>query len=99
MQQVMSIGNGVAFKMESKRLQEIHLGLQKRWWNYLTPQDKQGLWPHITVQNKVPALEAKKLQAELAKDFKVFEISGLGFDLWEYHGGPWRHVQTFLFAI
>jgi hypothetical protein len=97
-QQVVFIGNGVAFKIENKQLHYLHKQMQKQWWSYLTAQDQQGLWPHVTIQNKVPAVEAKKLQEELSRNFQSFEAFGIGLDLWEYHNGPWRHVQTFLFT-
>jgi 2'-5' RNA ligase len=94
---VASIGNGVAYKTESPQLQAIHLNLQKQWQQWLIPQDKNKLWPHITIQNKVKPETAKDLLAELNVDFKPFNITAIGFDVWEYLGGPWKYQQHFRF--
>jgi 2'-5' RNA ligase len=88
---VASIGRGVAYKTESQQLQTIHLKLQKQWQQWLIPQDKNKLWPHITIQNKVKPETAKDLLAQLNVDFEPFDITAIGFDVWEYLGGPWKH--------
>lgn len=95
--QVVSIGAGVAFKLECEALKQLHKNLQQQWQTWLTPQDKQTLWPHITIQNKVDRQTALNLQQELNRDFKAFEIQGLGFTFWEYLGGPWQMLQTLKF--
>lgn len=95
--ELMSIGRGVAFKLESKELVQMHKSFQKEWEHLLTPQDKQKLRPHITVQNKVTAQEAKTLLACLKATFNPFTITGTGLQLWEYLGGPWRLLNVFSF--
>ena len=92
--EVVSIGAGVAFKLESDELKKLHKKLQQQWQQWLTPQDKQTLWPHITIQNKVDRQTAVQLQQELNSNFKPFEIQGLGLTLWEYLGGPWGLIQS-----
>ena len=92
--EVVSIGAGVAFKLESDELKKLHKKLQQQWQQWLTPQDKQTLWPHITIQNKVDRQTAVQLQQELNSNFKPFEIQGLGLTLWEYLGGPWVLIQS-----
>ncbi len=92
--QVVNIGAGVAFKLECTALKNLHKTLQQQWQVWLTPQDKQTLWPHITVQNKVARQTALNLQQELGRDFEPFEIQGLGLTLWEYLGGPWRLIEN-----
>ena len=92
--EVVSIGAGVAFKIESTALKQLHKNLQQQWQLWLTPQDKQTLWPHITVQNKVDRQTAVQLQKALSLDFKPFEIQGLGLTFWEYLNGPWKLVET-----
>lgn len=89
-----SLGNGVAYKIESEQLQQLHKQLQKRWAQWLIPQDKNKLWPHITIQNKVTPDSAKQLLQKLSADFKPFEILATGLNLWEYKGGPWRFIKT-----
>lgn len=95
--QVVSIGAGVAFKLECDALKKLHKNLQQQWQQWLTPQDKQALWPHITIQNKVDRQTALQTQQELNAAFQTFEIQGLGLALWEYLGGPWKLIETFDF--
>lgn len=92
--QVVSIGAGIAFKLEAEVLKQIHKKLQQQWIQWLIPQDKQTLWPHITIQNKVDRQTALQTQQELDTNFQPFEIQGLGFSLWEYLGGPWKLLET-----
>lgn len=92
--EVASIGAGVAFKIESLDLKQLHKNLQQQWQLWLTPQDRQSLWPHITIQNKVDRQTAMELQQGLSLDFKPFEIQGLGLTLWEYLGGPWNLLES-----
>ncbi len=92
--QVVSIGAGVAFKLECDALKQLHKSLQEKWQTWLTPQDKQALWPHITIQNKVDRATAVQLQQELSTGFKPFEILGLGLSVWEYLNGPWNLLET-----
>ena len=94
---VVSIGNGVAFKMESLELMQLHKTLQNQWQAFLTNQDKQKLWPHITIQNKVPATEANELLATLQKSFMPFSFPAKGLQLWEYLNGPWEFIEAFSF--
>jgi 2'-5' RNA ligase len=95
---VSSIGNGVAFKIESPDLKHIYTGLQIAFEALLIPQDKQKFWPHITVQNKVPAAQAKALKEELEIDFEPFQITAEGLVLWEYCNGPWQFYKAFNFS-
>lgn len=94
---LVSIGNGAAFKIESDELAILHKSLQNQWHQWTILQDKQKLWPHITIQNKVTPEAAKQLIQELAVNFKPFEITAIGLSLWEYLGGPWRFMETYTF--
>lgn len=94
---VSSIGNGVAFKIESPELQAIHAALQTAFVDFLIPQDKQKLWPHITIQNKVPPAVAKALKEKIEKDFRPFPVIAEGLVLWEYLNGPWKLYKIFYF--
>jgi len=92
-----SIGRGVAFFLESEELLHFHKNLQHRWLDFLTPQDRQKLWPHITVQNKVTRPEAQSLLSTLKEDFMPFSIGATGLQLWEYLNGPWKFIDEFRF--
>ncbi len=95
---LLSLGKGVAFAVVSDSLKALHRRLQATWSALLTPQDKQGLRPHITVQNKVTPDAARTLKAALEETFQPFEIRGTGLLLWEYRGGPWTLLREFPFS-
>lgn len=94
---VQSLGRGVAYGLESTALKALHRQLQQRWEPFLTPQDRQGLRPHITVQNKVTPEAAKVLKAHLEADYEPFTAQGTGLVLWAYMGGPWQRLREFPF--
>jgi hypothetical protein len=89
------IGNGVAYKIACDPLVQFHKQLQQKWTHFLIPQDKQRLWPHVTVQNKVPSEDAKQLLLFLQQNFSGFATQGTALQLWEYHRGPWKLLQSF----
>ena len=93
-----NIGKGVAYKMESKALVNLHKILRKKWQLFLTPQDRQGLWPHVTVQNKVSVGEAYNCLQNLYKEFAPFTVYANGLILWRYLNGPWQWYRQFLFG-
>jgi hypothetical protein len=93
-----SIGNGVAFKLESDALSRMHKGMQGKWVKVLSLQDRQKLWPHITIQNKVKLVEAQALLDELKQGFAPFSTTGRGLQVWEYLDGPWRFLDAFPFG-
>lgn len=92
------MGRGVMYTLENAVLPTLHRHLQRQWEPWLTPQDKQGLRPHITVQNKVDPAVARALHEELAAGFQPFAAQGTGLALWAYKGGPWELKQHFMFG-
>ncbi|MDQ2753084.1 MAG: 2'-5' RNA ligase family protein, partial [Bacteroidota bacterium] len=96
--QPVSIGKGVAYQIESKVLVSLHKALQKQWIDVLTMQDRQGLWPHITVQNKVTHQQAGQTLQELKNGFVPFTTYAKGLTLWKYLNGPWEEWKQFVFA-
>lgn len=97
--EVKMIGRGVAYKLENEELMKLHRQLSRRWQEWLTPQDQQKLWPHITVQNKVDPAKARALHRKLSVDFEPFTAYGTGLKLWAYQNGPWEWLQTFDFRL
>ena len=95
--EVKSIGKGVAYKLESPELLRLHKAMQSKWKEWLTAQDSQKLWPHITVQNKVSPAQAKETLQTLQASFQPFTATALGFQLWSYKGGPWEFIESFFF--
>lgn len=95
--EVRNIGNGVAYSIESKELQQLHLKMQHTFMPWLNSKDQQPLWPHITVQNKATAFKAQQLFELLRKDFTPFEIKAVGINTWLYLKGPWKAADVFPF--
>lgn len=95
---IVSIEKGVAYKIDCPELKQLHRFLQQQWQQWLTPQDRQSIWPHITIQNKVAPATASALQRELAQSFAPFDATGTGLILWEYLNGPWKQLQYFPFV-
>ena len=95
--EVRSLGSGVAYRLVSQELQDLHRRLSLEWQDWLTPQDQQTLWPHVTVQNKVSKQEAQNLHQQLSATFHPFTATGTGLQLWEYQNGPWELLEIFDF--
>jgi hypothetical protein len=57
---VISLGAGTAFQVESAELEEIRADLANAFRGLLIPQDQAGWRPHITIQNKVEPKEATR---------------------------------------
>jgi 2'-5' RNA ligase len=92
------LARGVAVEVETPELIALRRRLASLWSGWLGAQDRQGYRPHITVQNKVAAEQARKLYAVLTADWQPFEAAGERLLLWRYLGGPWELVdeQRFL---
>ncbi len=91
------LGNGTAYRLESAQLLLLRAQLAARFANVLTPQDAQRFQPHITIQNKVPALQAKQLYEQLTRGFAPFTVTAISLTLWHYRGGPWDLAAQFKF--
>lgn len=94
---VKTLGRGVAIEVTGDELQQLHAHLAKRFCSWLTPQDRQGFRPHVTVQNKVSPQRARELYEALAQDWNMPPGQALGLLLWEYQGGPWLPIKEFPF--
>lgn len=90
---VRSLGRGVAYVLESAELTRRHRVLQQAWWPQLTRQDRQGLRPHVTVQNKAGPDAVRRALADVQAGFAPFDVRAEGFVLWRYDGGPWTHLR------
>ena len=94
----MSLGRGVAYRIESPALTAIRRGLCEAFSGLLTPQDAGGWRPHITIQNKVSPAVAKILLATLSSNFVAREIEIVGLGTYWYRGGPWEPLSRHMFA-
>ena len=94
---VLSLGNGVAFCVESAELSAMRAELAEAFHGLLMPQDMAPPRLHITVQNKVPAETARALHRSLGATFRPRPLIIDGLALWHYAGGPWSPLRAFRF--
>lgn len=92
------LGRGVAYALEASALTALRAGLARAWDGWLTPQDRQGYRPHVTIQNKALPEAARALHAKLQAAFAPFSVRAEGLDLWRYLGGPWEPVSRHRFS-
>ena len=91
-------GKGVFAVLEAPPLLTLRKELARGWQGFLTPQDRQGYRPHVTLQNKVPKDEARALFETLSPTWHPLTGQALGLTLWRYAGGPWAFAAAFEFA-
>ena len=91
------LGRGVAYVITSPTLLALRATLAERWSEWLTAQDRQPFKPHVTIQNKAPAIEARALYNRLSLEFQQFAVDGTGLLLWKYIGGPWEPIRRYPF--
>ena len=94
---LMDLGGGVAFRVVSDDLDAIREELAEAFHGMLGAQDSGGWRPHITIQNKVAAREAKALLDELERNFRPRPLGISGILLHRYRGGPWETLARFPF--
>ena len=85
-----SLGRGVALTIEAPELLAVRAALAMVFRADLTRQDAQGFRPHVTIQNKVSAAEARALLDRLARDFVPWTGTATGLRIWRYLDGPWQ---------
>lgn len=95
---VMSLGRGVAYRIDSPGLAEIRARLADAFAPLLTPQDAAGWRPHVTVQNKVAPAEAKVLHVRLAAELRPRPLAIAALASWWYRGGPWEPLSLHRFG-
>ena len=95
---LMSLGRGVAYRIESPALEEVRAQLADRWASLLTPHDAVPWRPHVTIQNKVEPKTAKALLGELAADFRPRLVATAGYASWWYRAGPWEPLSRHMCA-
>ncbi|MBD2033692.1 2'-5' RNA ligase family protein [Leptolyngbya sp. FACHB-321] len=92
------LGNGVAIELVSPELVQLRQTLAGGWSDWLSAQDRQGYRPHITIQNKVAAAEARQVYGQLLEQWQPLQGYGEGLLLWYYQGGPWTLASEFSFT-
>lgn len=86
-------GRGVALAVTAPGLAALRAALAREWQDWLSPQDRQGWRPHVTVQNKVEPEVARALHARLLAEWAPVSARVAGLRLWWYRGGPWEAVS------
>ena len=94
---LIDLDGGTALRVESTALEDMRDDLAEALWGLLTPQDRAPWRPHVTIQNKVERVEARKLQARLSAAFEPRPVSIGALALWRYAGGPWEPVRRYAF--
>ncbi|MFV0922259.1 2'-5' RNA ligase family protein [Sphingomonas parapaucimobilis] len=95
---LMSLGRGVAIRIESPGLVAIRHELVDAFAGMLTPQDAGGWRAHVTIQNKVTPATARLLLQQMERDFRPRAVELIGLGTWWYRGGPWEMLSRHLFA-
>jgi len=93
-----SLGRGVAYRIDSAELEDRRAWLADCWADVLTPQDRAPWRPHVTIQNKVEPGEARTLLDRLKADFRPRPLAITGFASWYYRGGPWEKLSRHMVA-
>lgn len=88
--QVMMLGRGVAYRVESPDLLAMRDHIAHAFAHDLIPQDQGTPRLHITIQNKVEPSVAKALHGALSIDFHPRPLAIAGLAAWFYLGGPWQ---------
>jgi hypothetical protein len=81
---LISLGEGVAYRIESPALADIRDRLADAFAPMLMPQDRAGWRPHVTIQNKVTPEQAKALLAMLQANFRPRMLPVAGLASWWY---------------
>ncbi|MDB5712231.1 MAG: hypothetical protein JWL96_4301 [Sphingomonas bacterium] len=95
---LVSLGEGVAYRVDSDDLVAIRARLADHFTGMLTPQDQAGWRPHVTVQNKVRPDVARALLRTLEAEFAPRPVVIAGLASWWYRGGPWEPLSRHMFA-
>jgi 2'-5' RNA ligase len=94
---LMDFGGGVAFRVVSIDLDRIRTELAESLHGLLSAQDAGGWRPHVTIQNKVPPREARKLIDQLQRTFRPQPLAISSLGLHRYLGGPWEKLAIYSF--
>jgi 2'-5' RNA ligase len=94
---IVDLGEGTALRVESEDLAAIRAELADAFHGLLTPQDLSPFRPHVTIQNKVEARDAKNLQQQLRASFAPRPLAIRALASWRYRDGPWEPLKVHAF--
>jgi hypothetical protein len=90
---IMDLGEGTAFRVDSRELEEIREDLTDALHGLLMPQDQAPWRAHVTIQNKVEPREARRLQQQFRATFEPRPLAIRAIGVWRYLDGPWKKVR------
>ncbi len=96
---VMNLGEGTALRVQSGALEALRAELAEIFHQVLTAQDRGAWQPHVTIQNKVTAREARMLQKAIRAGFQPRPLAVRGLAAWRYRDGPWEPVRVWPFRL
>lgn len=88
---------GVAFRVVSDELESVREAIADHFHGMLSAPDAVGWRPHVTIQNKVPAKQARALLAALERGFRSRPLGISGLSVHLYRGGPWETLAGYKF--
>lgn len=91
------MGSGVAFRIRSEELGKLREDLATEFHGLLSAQDAAGWIPHVTIQSKVAASEARELRHRLERSFRPRPIRISGLQLLRYVEGIWEPLGRWRF--
>jgi 2'-5' RNA ligase len=91
---LVSLGRGVAIRVESAGLEDLRARLAGRWAPWLVPQDRAPFRPHVTIANKLAPAAARALLEALRHDFRPETATPTGLLLWRLDGVRWTKLVT-----
>ena len=94
---LMNLTSGVAFRIVSDELEAVRNAIAAHLHGLLSGPDAAGWRPHITIQNKVPARQAKSLLEQLEQGFRPRPLGIAGLSVHRYQGGPWEKLASYRF--
>jgi hypothetical protein len=94
---LIDLGGGTALRIHSPALEAIRGQLAEAFTGLLTPQDQAGWRPHVTIQNKVSAAEARQLRETLKNQLKHRALRIDGLAAWTYREGAWEPLSRHMF--
>ena len=94
---LLNMGQGVAIRIRSDELSNLHEQIADHFHGSLTSQDAAGWRPHITIQNKVEPNHAKALFDQLSVGWTDTRVHITALELHRYLGGPWAAVGRYPF--
>lgn len=95
---LLPLGRGVALGVRSPDLAAVRADLAEAFAGCLTPQDRAGWRPHVTIQNKVAPAEARALLTAMSAGFAPRPLVIAGLASYHYRGGPWEMIGRYMFS-